>query len=74
MVKEGHLLDLYKPFTFWKYIFHEWCHKNKLPTISYKLMSQIYDKITNKSKVSITCNDKIQMILNETYIIIALKI
>lgn len=62
-----------KPFTFWKYIFHEWCHRNKLSTISYKLMNQIYDKISTKSKVNITCNDKIQMMLNDKYIIIALK-
>jgi len=60
-------------FTFWKYIFHEWCHTNKLPVISYKLMGQIYDKISTNSKVSITCNDKINMMINNDFIVIALR-
>jgi tRNA(Ile)-lysidine synthetase-like protein len=61
-------------FTYWKYIFHEWCHLNKIPVFSYKLIGQIYEKIYLNTKVSITCNQKISMLINNNYIIINVKV
>ena len=57
-------------FTYWKYIFHEWCHINKLPLISHKVLKQIYEKLYLKSseKVNITCNTNIKLIINNNYI------
>jgi hypothetical protein len=63
-----------QPFTYWKYILHEWCHMNKLPIISYKLIGQIYEKIYTGNKVTITCNSKLTILINNSYIIITLFI
>jgi len=43
-------------FTFWKYIFQEFCYQNKLPLISYKSICQIYEKlyITNITKINVS--------------------
>ena len=38
-----------KPFTFWKYIFQEWCHINNIQVISYKLQYRIYEKLESNS-------------------------
>ena len=49
---------LNKPFTFWKYVFHEFSHQNNLPLISHKLIQQIYDKLYIKSISNISINNK----------------
>ena len=56
------------PFTFWKYIFHEWCHQNNIPLISYKLITQIYDKIYTNKDVKITCNNNLKVSINKGFI------
>ena len=63
-----------QPFTYWKYIFQEWCHINNISVFSYKLIGQIYEKLYTNTKYSITCNEKINMLINNNYIIICLKI
>ena len=62
-----------QPFTYWKYIFQEWCYSNNIQVFSYKLIEQIYEKINKSKKYSITCNEKISMLINNNYIIICLK-
>jgi len=62
-----------QPFTYWKYIFNEWCHINNLSTISYKLMVQIYDKIYLNQKINITCGEKLQLLINNNYIVVTIK-
>ena len=59
-------------FTYWKYIFQEFCHQNKLNLITHKLIGQIYEKISNGSLSNITCNNKITMKLSNTHIEIKL--
>jgi tRNA(Ile)-lysidine synthetase-like protein len=63
-------ITLNQSFTYWKYILHEWCHMNKLPIISYKLIGQIYEKIYTSNKVTITCNSKLSILINNPYLII----
>ena len=67
-----HYLPIVKnqTFTFWKYILHEWCHQNKCPLISHKLIKQIYEKICICSWTNITCNEKITMNLSKDFILI----
>jgi tRNA(Ile)-lysidine synthetase-like protein len=60
-------------FTYWKYILQEWCHINNVSVFSYKLIGQIYEKLYTNTKCSITCNEKINMLINNNYIIICLK-
>jgi hypothetical protein len=55
-------------FTYWKYIFQEFCYQNKLPIITHKLIGQIFEKISNGSLSNITCNNKITMKLSNTHI------
>jgi len=56
------------PFTFWKYVFHEWCHQNNIPLISYKLITQIYEKIYTNKDVKITCNNNLKVSINKGFI------
>jgi len=69
-----HYLPIIKdqPFTYWKYIFQDFCHQNKLNLITHKLIGQIYEKICNGSISNITCNNKITMKLSNTHIEIKL--
>jgi tRNA(Ile)-lysidine synthetase-like protein len=62
-----------QPFTYWKYIFQEWCRINKVPVFSYKLIVQIYEKLYTNIKSSITCASNLNMLINNNYIIICLK-
>ena len=62
-----------QPFTYWKYIFQEWCRINKVPLFSYKLIVQIYEKLYTNIKSSITCASNLNMLINNNYIIICLK-
>jgi len=57
-----------QPFTFWKYIIHEWCHQNKLPVISHKLVQHIYEKLYSKGPIKITCNSHISLLIKDNFI------
>jgi len=58
-----------KPFTFWKYIIHEFCHQSNIPIIPYKLLYSIYDKLYIKSNSNISISNKISIMINDDYLI-----
>jgi tRNA(Ile)-lysidine synthase TilS/MesJ len=63
-----------QPFTFWKYIFHEFCHLNNISLISHKLLSHIYEKLYSNNESSITCNSNIKLMIKNDYIIIKITL
>jgi len=66
---------LNKPFTYWKYVFHEFCHVNNIPLISHKLLQQIYEKIYINSNINsnISINNKTSITINNDFIIYKIK-
>jgi len=61
-----------QPFTYWKYIFHEWCHINNIGIIPHKLLSIIYDKINQNNTINITCSISLKITITDKFIIINL--
>lgn len=57
-----------QPFTFWKYIIHEWCHQNKLPLISHKLIQHIFEKLYTKHSCKISCSSQISLLIKDNFI------
>jgi tRNA(Ile)-lysidine synthase TilS/MesJ len=66
---------LNKPFTYWKYVFHEFCHVNNIPLISHKLLQQIYEKIYINTNINnnISINNKTSITINNDFIIYKIK-
>jgi tRNA(Ile)-lysidine synthetase-like protein len=62
-----------QPFSYWKYIFQEFCHKYKLASISHKSLKQIYDKLYTSSSNNITVSSNITITINEDQIILLVK-
>lgn len=62
-----------QPFSYWKYIFQEFCQKYKLPSISHKSLKQIYDKLYTSSSNNITVSSNITITINEDQIILLVK-
>ena len=60
-----------QPFTYWKYILHEWCHRNNINIISYKLLLLIYDKINQE--ITITCSNTLKITITNEFIILDLQ-
>jgi tRNA(Ile)-lysidine synthetase-like protein len=56
-------------FTFWKYVFHEFCHQNKIALISHKLIQRIYEKLYMKYCSNITINVNTILIINNEHMI-----
>jgi tRNA(Ile)-lysidine synthetase-like protein len=57
-----------QPFTYWKYILHEWCHRNNMNIISHKLLMLIYTKINQE--ITVTCSNTLKVTITNEYIII----
>ncbi len=55
--------------TFWKYVFHEFCHRYNLPVIPHKLITNIVKNINENNKEKFTCNLKMKIYLDEFIII-----
>jgi tRNA(Ile)-lysidine synthase TilS/MesJ len=64
---------LNQPLTYWKYIIHEWCHRNKLPIISHKLIVLLHEKMYYTFKTIINCSDTLKITVIGDYIIISFK-
>jgi tRNA(Ile)-lysidine synthase TilS/MesJ len=62
-----------QPFSYWKYIFQEICHKYKLASISHKSLKQIYDKLYLSSSSNITVSSNITITINDDQIILMIK-
>ena len=56
-------------FTFWKYVFHEFCHQNNTQLISHKLIQRIYEKIYFNQSSTITINVNTKLIINNEHMI-----
>jgi tRNA(Ile)-lysidine synthetase-like protein len=62
-----------QPFSYWKYIFQEFCHKYRLASITHKSLKQIYEKLYSSSSSNITVSNNISITINEDQIILLLK-
>lgn len=63
-----------QPLTYWKYILQEWCHRNKFSQINFRLLSILYNKIYSTYKISICCNEKLKIIIDNNTLICKIEI
>jgi len=72
---DGHYLPktLNQPMTYWKYIIHEWCHRNKLPVVSHKLIVLLHEKMYSSYKIIINCSATLKITVMTNYLIISFK-
>ena len=72
---DGHYLPKIpgQPLTYWKYIIHEWCYRNKHPIISYKLIVLLHDKMYHNYKTIINCNSTTKISIMNDYLIISIS-
>ena len=62
---------LNQPLTYWKYIIHEWCHRNKLPIVSHKLIVLLHEKMYYTFKTIINCSATLKITITNDYLIIS---
>jgi tRNA(Ile)-lysidine synthetase-like protein len=63
-----------QPFTYWKYIFTEFCHQFKLPVFSHKSIVLIYEKLYPIKKMNTINISNIIVNITNDHIIISTKI